>query len=153
MHWTLGNGWTLLLLAIIVLVVLAACAPAVLDKKKDQKEYVVTVEGIIKTVIDDDTDKRGGKHQRMFVRVVKVLDNPEDAAVDMKEDVLVVMRYGDREGFPERLKALDHAEGKRVEIRGKYIPKEKSSGNGKKSVLHFTHKPVGYVRIDNKTHR
>jgi hypothetical protein len=153
MQWPWGNGWMLLLLAVVVLVILVACAPVLTEKKKEQKEYVVTVEGVVAKVIEDDTDKRGGRHQRMFVRIKKVLDNPEDADVDLKHDVLVVMRYGDRDGFPERLKALDQAEGKRVEIRGKYIPADKNQGKDKRDVIHFTHKPVGYVRIDNKTYR
>ncbi|MFC4770328.1 hypothetical protein [Effusibacillus consociatus] len=152
MQWPWGNGWVLLLLTVVVLVVLVACTPAV-KEKKEQKEYVVTVEGTIMKVLEDDTDTKGGKHQRLFVRVNKVLDNPEDVRIERKEDIFVAIRYGDKDGFPQRLKELDKGEGKRIEIRGRYIPKEQAVGNEKKSVLHFTHKPVGYIRFDNKTHR
>jgi uncharacterized protein YceK len=148
-----GNGWILILLLIAVLVALAACAPVLKEKKQQQKEYVVTIEGIVSKVIEDDTDKKGGKHQRMFVRVKKVLDNPEKAEIDKTQDILVVMRYGDKDGFPQRIQAFDESEGKRIEVRGKYIPDAYIQGKEKRAVLHFTHKPVGYVRFENKTYR
>lgn len=147
------NGWALFALALVIVIVLAACAPVLTKEKTEQKEFLVTVEGTVTKVLDDDTDARGGKHQRLFMRVTKVLDNPENADIDLKQDVLVVMRYGDRDGFPQRINAFDRAEGKRIEVRGNYIPKDKNAGNDKRAIIHFTHKPVGYVRFENKTHR
>ncbi|GAX90198.1 hypothetical protein [Effusibacillus lacus] len=152
MQWPWGNGWTLFWLTVLLLVLLIACVTVIIKKRK-RKEYLVTVEGTVMKVLADDTDRRGGMHQRLLIKITKVLDNPEDADVDTQHNVLVTMRFGDRDGFPERLGVFDKADGKRIEIRGKYIPAENNMGNRKQAVIHFTHKPIGYVRLNNKTYR
>lgn len=148
-----GNGWVLLAIALLIIIAAVILVPAFTPEKKKQKEYLVTIEATIEKSLSDDSDQKGGKHQRMFVRVTKVLDNPDRASVEMKRDILVAVRYGDENGLSQRLKALDGAVGKQIELRGKYIPKENLFGNKNHDVLHFTHKPSGYVRFANKTYR
>lgn len=153
MHMPWGNGWSLLFIAVGILLVLFLLAPGLTKKEFQKKEYLVTVQGTIEKVLEDDLDDKGGRHQRLFVRVTKVLDDPENANMPRNENCFVAIRYGDKDGFTQRIQALDGAAGKQIEIRGRYIPSNPKNVKAPSAVIHFTHKPIGYIRYANKTYR
>lgn len=148
-----GNGWTLLFIVLGILLVLFLLAPGVTKKTNQRKEYLVTVQGTIEKVLDDDLDYRGGRHQRLFVRVTKVLDDPDNARLPRNDNCFVAIRYGDRDGLAQRIQSLDGAAGKQIEIRGRYIPSDPKNTKAPSAVIHFTHKPIGYIRFANKTYK
>jgi hypothetical protein len=132
----------MLLTLFFVLFTVAACS----KDTTDSKEYPVTVEATVVKVLPD--DEKGAKHQRFLIHIDKVLENPKSVPVDTKGNVLVALRYGDKDGIPERLH-LEHAIGKHMELKGMYVPND----GDKDPVLHFTHHPVGYVKFDNHVYR
>lgn len=147
------NGWVLLAALVILVVAAAILYRTVAPRKKKRQEYLVTVVATIVKILPDDKDQRGGKHQRLFVRINNILENTGRVRVETGRDILVAIRYGDAHGLSKRLKTLDSGVGKQIELRGKYIPKEDLLGNKDHDVLHYTHKPIGYVRIANKLYR
>jgi hypothetical protein len=153
MPYPWGNVWVLLAALMLLFVAAAILFWIVAPRKKKQREFLVTVAATIVKILPDDTDQRGGKHQRLFVRVTNVLENTGRVMVETRRDILIAIRYGDATGLSQRLKILDSGIGKQVELRGKYIPKEHLFGNKDHDVLHYTHKPIGYVRIANKIYR
>jgi hypothetical protein len=142
------NNIGILLILFVVLLTVAACSKETPDTKENpvSKEYPVTVEASVVKVLPD--DEKGAKHQRFLIHIDKVLENPKSVSIDTNRNVLVALRYGDKNGIPERLR-LEHAIGKHMELKGMYVPKD---GN-QDPVLHFTHHPVGYVKFDNHIYR
>ena len=89
-------------------------------------------------------DQKGAHHQHFYVDIKRVMDG--DAELVEGKPVFVSVRYGDEEGLPEPIPGL--LPGRPVIIRGKYIPSDEAyetDDNPGLPVLHFTHRPIGYV--------
>jgi hypothetical protein len=117
------------------------------DSTQGQNEYPITVTATVVQVLPDDTN--GAKHQRMYVHIDRILDNPKHIPVDKNQNVFVAIRYGDKDGLQHRLSQLDHGKGIHLELKGMYVPKQGDN----RPVLHFTHHPTGYVKVGDQVYQ
>ena len=121
-----------------------------------QQRDVVEVNATIRVKEPDDSDPSGGQHQRLVVRVVKILRSDAHVATDLNKsltnalDVFLAIRIGDSMGIAKPIPGLKV--GLPLHLQGEWIPKDKAQAHGgrKMSVLHFTHHPVGFVCLPVK---
>lgn len=89
-------------------------------------------------------DHRGALHQHFFVNLIDVTEG--DKTIVENKPVFVATRYGDKAGLKEPVPNLEP--GNSIIIRGVYIPSDKAYKSGDNPgfpVLHFTHKPLGFI--------
>ncbi|MGQ8826374.1 hypothetical protein CN575_25615 [Bacillus wiedmannii] len=116
---------------------------------------IVHVKGIIKQVEEDDTNPQGGTHQHIIVDQVEFIDAhglPESLTIDTI--VFCAIRYGDNLGIRNRIPDLE--EGEEIELQGEYLDKTTatpSEGNPGYVVIHFTHRPVGFITYHGTEYR
>jgi hypothetical protein len=71
----------------------------------------------------------------------------DESFVNQISDIFVVIRFGDQLGLPEPIKGL--AEGEAIELQGEYIDENHviagPDNQQRLPVLHFTHRPVGFI--------
>ena len=102
-------------------------------------------------------DKATPRHYQMII----ILDEIIQFSPDIKTDILkckqnhspvfVAIRYGDRLGITQSIKAGMNT-GDKMHFKGQWITKDKafSHGGAKMSVLHFTHHPIGFTCTKQK---
>lgn len=114
---------------------------------------VVTVSGVVSLIDPDAQDVSGVKHQIFLMEVRDVLGESGDAP-QVGEVLLVSVRYGDAAGLDEPIPNLE-AEAP-IAVRGDYITPEeaRATDDGERlGVLHFTHRPLGWVRYRGRLYR
>jgi endonuclease G len=119
------------------------------ERRRMSSRDVVEVEASITALMPD--DEEGARHQHLFVKLVAIDQSDPDVDADLQRclresaEVFVAIRYGDRQGLPERVPGL--TVGTALHLRGEWIPEERAYAHGgeRKSVLHFTHDPIGFV--------
>ncbi len=93
----------------------------------------------------DDQDYEGSKHQIFVVRIEELTEG-DRGAIEPGERVLVSVRYGDASGLRNPIDEI--APGQPIEIRGAYITPNEAridADEERLGVLHFTHRPLGWV--------
>lgn len=104
----------------------------------------VTVAGTITEIDPDDT--QGVRHQIFSIRVDEVIDDPDHAGVSAGEPVNAAIRYGDPGAMPQPIPDL--AVGEPITLCGAYVPAEQAypeADGDLAAVIHFTHRPFGWV--------
>jgi len=111
----------------------------------------VHVKAVIKLVEEDDNDPKGGVHQHFLINNIKVLDIQGAPSSIVKDEAFCAIRYGDHLGLTDRIPDLQ--EGEEIELQGEYIDENhalKGIGNPGDPVIHFTHRPVGFINYHGK---
>jgi hypothetical protein len=120
-------------------------ALGLLRRRLGDRDWVV-VSGRIAEMNPEDQDEEGVLHQIITVAVDEVLADEKRSGVSVGEIVLIAIRYGDPSGFAHPVAGL--AEGEAITICGVYVPAEEAyeqPGGEQMSVIHFTHRPMGWV--------
>jgi hypothetical protein len=106
---------------------------------------MVHVKGRIEEILQD--DQYGLKHQCVVLCDVKVLRIAGDSTAEIKPRVLCTIRYGEDLGT-DRIRGL--ALGDEVEVQGEYLSEAVSPSAYERQlpVIHYTHKPMGFVVHD-----
>jgi len=105
------------------------------------------VSAAVARVFPDRYAHDGAEHQHIWIDGLKALDNGED----YDGDVFVAIRItqgGVGQDIP-------FAEGAEVEMQGDWIPAEQATAgqdDPNLPVLHFTHRPVGFVVYQGETY-
>lgn len=103
------------------------------------------VRGTVSRIFPDRYNHDGAEHQHIWIDQIIALDGGEDYA----GNVFVAIRI--TEGGIGR--DIPFEEGRPVEMQGDWIAAseaEPGPDNPGLPVLHFTHRPVGFVRYDDK---
>ncbi|EJW15653.1 hypothetical protein M5X00_18585 [Paenibacillus alvei] len=114
---------------------------------------VVHVKATIVKVYPD-RERRGAMHQHFDVKINELISikGAPASLVDMKQDTFVAIRYGDHMGLAEPISGI--AEGQEIELQGEYIDHGHAyateDNRDRSPVIHFTHRPVGYVIYQGK---
>jgi len=111
----------------------------------------VTVQGTIVGYEEEDQDESGAHHQVFIVEVESVTPAPGRSGLAPGQRLYVVIRYGDSQGLEEAIPGI--AEGKPVEVQGVYVTPEEAYDQGdglQLGVIHFTHRPVGWVKFEGR---
>lgn len=111
---------------------------------------VAEVKATIETREPDDT--LIPMHYQMIITLDEIIDFSPDIKDDITQceqnhsPVFVAIRYGDRQGITEPI-TNGMNNGDKMHLKGEWITKDKaySHGGEKRSVLHFTHHPVGFT--------
>ncbi|MBU7320521.1 hypothetical protein [Paenibacillus oleatilyticus] len=117
---------------------------------------VVHVKATIVKVYPD-RERRGAMHQHFDVKINELISIKGAAAslVDKNLDTFVAVRYGDNMGLAEPIKGI--TEGQEIELQGEYIDHNHAypteDNRDQSPVIHFTHKPVGFVIYQGKEYR
>ncbi|QDQ00024.1 hypothetical protein FOH38_05520 [Lysinibacillus fusiformis] len=112
---------------------------------------IVHVKATIKLVEEDDSDSKGGKHQHILINNIQVIDIKGAPKSLVTEEAFCAIRYGDTLGLTKRIP--DFKEGEEIELQGEYVDKTHAKvgiGNPGDPVIHFTHRPVGFVNYNGK---
>jgi hypothetical protein len=105
------------------------------------------VQATVSRVFPDRYDHDGAEHQHIWIDRLEALDGEADYA----GDVFVAVRVtngGVGEDIP-------FEEGTPVEMQGEWIPAEEATAgqdDPNLPVLHFTHRPVGFVVYEGETY-
>jgi len=126
-------------------------------KKQPKDRNVVEVRSLLETREEDDTDN--GSHYHLLISIQEILETDPDVNEDVEKcmneglPVFVAIRYGDSQGIQEPIDGLEA--GAKLRLRGEWIPKEEaySHGGEKRSVLHFTHRPIGFICVEETCYR
>jgi hypothetical protein len=106
------------------------------------------VSAVVARVFPDRYAHDGAEHQHIWIEQVTALDNgPEIDGPEIDGDVFVAIRVTEG-GIGQD---IPFEQGHAVEIQGDWIPAERATAGQDDPglpVLHFTHKPVGFVRYD-----
>jgi hypothetical protein len=116
--------------------------PSAADVARAKKD--VTVRSTITEIDPDDRD--GSYHQIFSVRVDDIIQRAPQIRIVVGQTVNVAVRYGDRQGLPAAIPGL--ALGETITLCGAYINREvaypEPDGDWN-AVIHFTHRPLGWV--------
>lgn len=116
-------------------------------QKLPEKNVITVSAEIVDRFIVCMADHKGALHQHFFITIGQVVEG--DKTIVENKPVFVAVRYGDKAGLEAPVPDLEP--GSAIIIRGVYIPSQKaykSEDNPGFPVLHFTHRPVGYVIYD-----
>lgn len=119
-------------------------------RRLSDRDWVV-VAGTITEMNPEDQDEEGVLHQIILVAVDEVVADDKRTGVTVGEVLLVAIRYGDPSGVAQPVAGL--AEGEAIMICGVYVPAEEAyeQPDGEQmSVVHFTHRPLGWVEYRGK---
>lgn len=111
----------------------------------DTHNLITVLAEIALATLSCSPDHKGIFHQHFFVNIKQVLEGNKVIVEDKM--TFVAVHYGDSEGIAEPLPDL--FPGKKITIRGKYIPSDEAyqtADNPGLPVLHFTHHPLGYIK-------
>lgn len=115
--------------------------------KERQDRKLVTVVGRITEMDPRRQDQRGVPHQIFTMEIRQVLDNRMRTDAADGQLVTAAIRYGDAESIPEPIPGLKA--GQPIALRGVYIARQDArdtDGDGVRlAVIHFTHRPLGWV--------
>jgi hypothetical protein len=109
------------------------------------------VSGRIAEMNPEDQDEEGVLHQIIAVAVDLVLEDDKRAGLAEGEVVVVAIRYGDPSGFARPVPGL--AVGELISVCGVYVAAEEAYAqpDGEQlPVIHFTHRPLGWVEYRGK---
>ncbi|HWI63138.1 MAG TPA: hypothetical protein VNT75_14920 [Symbiobacteriaceae bacterium] len=126
---------------------------AVLDRSRKLR-LIVTVTGTITDYEPDQQDESGTLHQILVIRVEKLDAAGRQPDLEEGQEVHVAIRYGDPSGLEQPIAGL--TEGAPIEMQGAFISAEEAyeQEDGRKlAVIHFTHRPLGWVKYQGKTYR
>ncbi len=72
-----------------------------------------------------------------------------DGCLEEESDVFVAIRFGDSLGIDRPVTGIDDEDA--VELKGHWIPAEEAQDHGgeRVAVLHFTHRPCGYIDTED----
>jgi endonuclease G len=120
----------------------------------------VEVTSVVITHLPDEKAEGEVIHYHVLINVNQIITGDDDIKDDLqrclnnKEKVFVAVRYGDKMGITEPI-ASGLEEGRELNIKGEWITKEKAYTHGgeKMSVLHFTHKPFGFICTSEKCYQ
>jgi hypothetical protein len=119
---------------------------------RSSSRHVQTLAGIVAEWNPEDQDQDGAMHQILIMQVDDLVDVGRGAPRPSQGDLIyVVIRYGDQEGLPEPIPGIVPGDG--ITARGVFIPADEAyqqSPEGKFGVLHFTHRPLGWVEYRGK---
>lgn len=133
-------------------------SPAAHGKRRPKDRDVVEVDCSIAEVEPSDTS--GAKHILLQVELTGIIESDADVDDDVQghlashAHVLVAIQYADRQRrIPGPIPGL--VAGVSIRVRGAWIPAERAHavGGEKLSVLHFTHSPVGFVKVGGTLYR
>ena len=101
------------------------------------------VSATVSRVFPDRVAHDGAEHQHIWVDALQALDGGED----YEDDVFVAIRVTDGGIGTD----IPFEEGTPVELQGMFIPADQAEpgqDNEGLPVLHFTHRPVGFVKYE-----
>lgn len=118
-------------------------------RRKDRN--VVEVKARVAAYLGTESDN--ASHQHIKISIEEVLELDPDVEKDLarirqeNEVVFVSVRYGDRAGLEAPLSDSEVEVGDPLHLRGEWIPRDKAYAHGGElmSVLHFTHRPLGFI--------
>jgi hypothetical protein len=122
--------------------------------RSHEKRPLVTIAAVITRYDADEQDDEGALHQIIAVRVTDVVEVPRGVVVAQGDEVRVIIRYGDSQGLPERI--ADPTPGEPIEVCGVFIPAESAytrPDEAPMDLIHFTHRPLGWVKYRGRTYR
>jgi hypothetical protein len=129
--------------------------PSQYELEKSRRERtLVTVQATIAEYNPDDQDEEGAMHQILILRVTEVVEASNGAAVTVGDLLFLAVRYGDPSGLSHPIPGL--ATGNPIEVRGAYVTPEDAypQPDGRLlGVLHFTHRPLGWIKYQGETYR
>ncbi|MCM3273587.1 hypothetical protein [Paenibacillus elgii] len=114
---------------------------------------VVHVKATIVKVYPD-RERSGAMHQHFDVKINELISikGADASLVDKNSDTFVAIRYGDNLGLADPITGI--TEGQEIELQGEYIDHNHAypteDNRDKYPVIHFTHKPVGFVIYQGK---
>lgn len=124
-----------------------------IDRSRRQR-LVVTVSGTIAKYDPDEQDDSGALHQLLTIVVAELSAAGRQPALEAGQQVHVAIRYGDSEGLPEAIQGF--YTGAAIELQGAFVPAaeayEQEDGL-RLAVIHFTHRPLGWVKFQGKLYR
>jgi hypothetical protein len=120
--------------------------------RQSKPRDVVEVNAIIVEHQPDGVDSSRVHHYHLIIHVTdaKLIDpdvqKDVNRCIQQKAAVFIAIRYGDKLGISTPIKKGLSVNDK-LDLKGEWIPADKAYSNGgeKMSVLHFTHKPIGFV--------
>lgn len=119
-----------------------------LGKKRPHRAAQVT--GRITEYDAADQDESGAKHQIFTLEVDEVVAAPVRMGLRAGDRIYVAVRHGEG-GIEHPIPML--REGESVELCGAYIPPHEAydrDGDDRLGVIHFTHRPLGWVRYHGR---
>jgi hypothetical protein len=111
---------------------------------------VVSVAGVI-TEIDPDQHDSQDSHQILTIVVEDVLADPQHLGVFFGQLINIAIRYGDANGLHGPIPNL--VVGEPLKVSGVYVPLKDAypqPDGDRYAVIHFTHRPVGWVEYQGK---
>lgn len=124
-------------------------------ERSRQQRLVVTVSGTIARYDPDEQDDSGALHQLLTVTVEEMSPGSgRQPDLEAGQRVHVAIRYGDGEGLPEAIQGLKT--GAPIELQGAFVPAEEAyeqEDGLRLAVIHFTHRPLGWVKYQGKLYR
>jgi hypothetical protein len=123
-------------------------------EKSHKSRPSATVLGTIDRYDADAQDDEGALHQILILRVKEVLAASDGVSIEVADLLYVAIRYGDAAGIPAEIPGIEP--GKEIEVRGAFVPPEEAypQPDGRQlGVLHFTHRPFGWVRYQGELYQ
>jgi len=124
-----------------------------IDRSRRQR-LVVTVSGTISKYDPDEQDDSGALHQLLTIIVEEMSAGGRQPDLEAGQHVHVAIRYGDGEGLPEAIEGLQT--GEVIELQGAFVPAEEAyeqEDGLRLAVIHFTHRPLGWVKYQGRMYR
>ncbi len=124
----------------------------IVEHRRQQTRAVVEVAATLRERLPDDTS--GADHIQFFITLTKIIQPDPTVAADLDrvlaagDDVFVAVRVGGADGVNGPIEGLVPGVG--LDIKGVWIPQAQAYAEGGEqvSVLHFTHKPIGFICVD-----
>ncbi|HEY3364897.1 MAG TPA: hypothetical protein VGK74_07595 [Symbiobacteriaceae bacterium] len=121
------------------------------DVWKKSHRTVVTVMGTITELDPDQQDHQGARHQILTIRVDEIITAPAGTALAVGDEVNLAFRFGDGASIDEPV--ADLAVGEPITVQGAFVPEQDAYGEpdgDRKAVIHFTHRPLGWVEYHGR---
>ena len=119
-----------------------------------QSRKAVTIAGVITEVDPEQQDNEGALHQIFTVQVKEIIDEARETALSEGDLIYVAVRHSDPSGLREPIAGI--TAGQAVELRGAYIAPEDAyevPGRDRLGVIHFTHRPLGWVEYQGRRYQ
>ncbi|HYF92093.1 MAG TPA: hypothetical protein VD969_07585 [Symbiobacteriaceae bacterium] len=117
--------------------------------RRKKQRIIVIVAGRIAEINPDDQDTEGVLHQIFTIRIDEVREDLKHSGAAVGQIVTIAIRFGDGAGMHEPIPGL--AAGAPIEVCGVYVRAEDAYAqpDGEQNpVIHFTHRPLGWVTYD-----
>jgi hypothetical protein len=119
-------------------------------EQSHRTRHIVSVSGVI-TDVDPDQHDSQDSHQILTIRVDHVLADPKHMGASVGQLINIAIRYGDTNGLHAPIPNL--VVGQPLKVSGIYIPLKDAYAQpdgDRYAVIHFTHRPVGWVEYQGK---